>query len=138
MRTGVVSLAQNAAIPRLASTQIALVSSCDYLREQNETNSDLIDALASVKEFTGSPVFPVTRSCSASASPPDAKRRCAAIFAAVMGIPHEVQEVLIHDLRSHFEIGARGFAADQLIVLRLLLAQTPGLETIAADIERFR
>ncbi len=50
MRTGVVSLAQNAAIPRLASTQIALASSCDYLREQNETNSDLIDALASVKE----------------------------------------------------------------------------------------
>ena len=33
--------------------------------------------------------------------------------------------MLIHDLRSYLEIGARGFAADQLIVLRLFLAQSP-------------
>lgn len=33
--------------------------------------------------------------------------------------------MLIHDLRSYLEIGARGFVADQLIVLRLFLAQSP-------------
>jgi len=48
---------------------------------------------------------------------------------------------LPHDLRSYLEIGARGFAADQLILLRLFLAQSPVLERlkpIAADLERFR
>ena len=38
------------------------------------------------------------------------------------GNVREVQDVIIHDLRSYLEIGARHFAADQLIVLRLFLA----------------
>ncbi len=38
------------------------------------------------------------------------------------GNVREVQHVLINDLRSYLEIGARHFAADQLIVLRLFLA----------------
>jgi len=38
------------------------------------------------------------------------------------GNVREVREVLIHDLRSYLEIGARHFAADQLIVIRLFLA----------------
>jgi hypothetical protein len=38
------------------------------------------------------------------------------------GNARKIQEVLVHDLRSYLEIGARHFAADQLIVLRLFLA----------------
>ncbi len=38
------------------------------------------------------------------------------------GDARKVQEILVHDLRSYLEIGARRFAADQLIVLRLFLA----------------
>ncbi|ARN80515.1 hypothetical protein [Methylocystis bryophila] len=38
------------------------------------------------------------------------------------GNARRVQALLVHDLRSYLEIGARQFAADQLIVLRLFLA----------------
>jgi hypothetical protein len=39
------------------------------------------------------------------------------------GNAREVQDVLVHDLRSYLEIGARHFAADQLIVLRIFLSE---------------
>jgi hypothetical protein len=48
------------------------------------------------------------------------------------GNVREVQHVLINDLRSYLEIGARHFAADQLIVLRLFLADQMRLRKPAA------
>jgi len=42
-------------------------------------------------------------------------------FRSCHGDVREVQDALVNDLRSYLEIGARHFAADQLIVLRLFL-----------------
>ena len=107
------------------ASQIALASGCDQSRGQGEGISDPSNVLASVKQcrrLTGLSGHEILLGPGLSPRHHATLRR---YFRRCHGDSREVQEMLIHDLRSYLEIGARGFAADQLIVLRLFLAQSP-------------
>ena len=130
MRTNLVSLKPKHPISCFSSSQIAVASpsatdaciAIPFYREQSEAISDPVDLLASVKEcrrLTGLSAREILLGVV-----PSPRHRAALLgyFRSCHGNPREVQKVLIHDLRSYLEIGARGFAADQLIVLRLFLA----------------
>jgi hypothetical protein len=97
------------------------VSSSQKPRESIPSNK--VEALAGLKEcrkLTGL----LSREVLLGVSPlPRHRATLRGYFRLCHGNAREVQDVLVHDLRSYLEIGARHFAADQLIVLRIFLTE---------------
>jgi len=131
MKTNVVTLEEKLPASCFRSSEIAVASPAatdnrlelSPLQKQREAiPSDGIDVLAAVKEcrrLTGLSGREILLGATPS---PRHRATLRGYLRMCRGNVRELQEVLIRDLRSYLEIGARCFAADQLIVLRLFLA----------------
>jgi len=131
MKTNVVSLKPKLSVSSFTSSEIDVASpgaTVDCIRlfifpkQAEAIPAESIDVLACVKEcrrLTGLSGREILLGVSPS---PRHRATLRGYFRLCRGNAREVQEILIHDLRSYLDIGARGFAADQLIVLRLFLA----------------
>jgi len=131
LQTNVISLEPKLAVSRYRSSAAEVASPGETddriglaasQRLEESIRQDGVDTLVGIKErreLTGLS----SREILLGASPSPRHR---ATLRGYLRLSHgnvrEVQEILIHDLRSYLEIGARSFAADQLILLRLFLA----------------
>ena len=109
------------ALASLAATEHRMGLSVVPTRKE-ATSTEGVDVLACVREcrrLTGLSGREILLGVSPS---PRHRATLRGYFRLCRGNAREVQKVLIHDLRSYLDIGARGFAADQIIVLRLFLA----------------
>jgi hypothetical protein len=95
------------------------LSSSQKLGEPIPDNVDSLAGIAECRKLTGLSSREMLLGVSPS---PRHRATLRGYLRLCHGNVREVQYVLINDLRSYLEIGARRFAADQLIVLRLFLA----------------
>lgn len=131
MNTNRLSLAPKRSVSRFLLSTINLASpnktdDCrkhSILGEDRESmlldSADMLVGIKMCRKFTGLSGREILLGVSAS---PRHRSTLRGYLRLCRGNARRVQALLIHDLRSYLEIGARHFAADQLIVLRLFLA----------------
>jgi hypothetical protein len=131
MKTNVGALEEKLPLSCFRSSEIAVASPAvtddclelSPLQKRREAiPRDTIDVLATVKECRRLTGLSDREILLGVAPSPRHRATLRGYLRMCHGNAREIREVLIHDLRSYLEIGARCFAADQLIVLRLFLA----------------